>query len=54
MLGHLLVIAGPDKDRTFPLDEGQTLAVGRGQHTGTRLKDPKVSRVHCEIKVQGG
>jgi serine/threonine protein kinase len=54
MLGHLQVIAGPDQGRAFPLEDGQTLVIGRGQNTGTQLKDLQVSRVHCELQMVGG
>ena len=54
MLGHLQVVAGPDQGRAFPLENGQTLVIGRGQNTGTQLKDLQVSRVHCELQVAGG
>ena len=54
MRGQLLVVAGPDQGRTFLLEEGQTLVVGRGQHTGTQMKDPQVSRVHCHARLAGG
>jgi serine/threonine protein kinase len=53
MVGHLQVIAGPDIGRAFPLENGQTLLIGRGQNTGTQLKDLQVSRVHCEVQVAG-
>jgi len=53
MLGQLLVIAGPDQGRVFPLQEGKSLSVGRGQNTETRLKDPQVSRVHCQVTIEG-
>src|SRR5438270_4894261 len=54
MRGQLLVVAGPDQGRTFLLEEGQTLVVGRGQNTGTQLKDPQASRVHCQARLVGG
>jgi serine/threonine protein kinase len=54
MLGQLLVIAGPDQGRNFPLEEGQALVIGRGQNTETRLKDPQVSRTHCQVAVENG
>jgi serine/threonine protein kinase len=54
MLGHLQVIAGPDQGRAFPLEDGQTLVIGRGQNTATQLKDLQVSRVHCELQMAGG
>lgn len=54
MRGQLLVIAGPDQGRTFLLEEGQTLVVGRGLNTETKLIDPQVSRVHCRVRLAGG
>jgi pSer/pThr/pTyr-binding forkhead associated (FHA) protein len=54
MLGQLVVIAGPDEGRSFDLDEGQTLVLGRGEKTDTRLKDPQVSRTHCQVEIKGG
>src|SRR5262245_7578569 len=50
---QLVVIGGPDKGRTFPLHPGEPLQIGRSQTTGTRLTDPSVSRVHCEVVVDG-
>jgi serine/threonine protein kinase len=54
MLGKLLVTAGPDQGQVFPLEEGQTLVIGRGKDTDTKFKDPQVSREHCQVKVEGG
>lgn len=54
MRGQLLVVAGPDQGRTFAVEEGQTLVVGRGHNTGTQLKDAQVSRVHCHARLVGG
>jgi pSer/pThr/pTyr-binding forkhead associated (FHA) protein len=53
MFGMLRVTAGPDEGRIFSLTEGQTLVLGRGS-IGSRLRDPHVGRVHCQVKVQGG
>jgi serine/threonine protein kinase len=53
MFGQLRVVAGPDQGREFTLNEGDTLIVGRGEKTETRLKDPAVSREHCHVKVEG-
>ncbi len=54
MLAQLVVISGPEQGQTFPLSEGQTLAVGRADTTDTRLTDPTVSRTHCQIEAAGG
>jgi len=54
MQAQLVVIAGPDQGRSFTLAEGQTVVVGRGEKTDTKLKDPQVSRVHCQVQMQAG
>lgn len=54
MQSQLLVVSGPDQGRSFPLEEGIVLLVGRGQETPTRLKDPQISRVHCQVTVEDG
>src|SRR5262249_7753124 len=50
---QLLVIAGPDKGRSFPLNAGESILIGRSQAIPNRLTDPHVSRVHCEVQVEG-
>lgn len=51
---QLVVINGADKGRTFALEDGQTLKVGRGQASDTQINDPRMSRVHCHVQVDGG
>jgi serine/threonine protein kinase len=53
MSAFIVITAGPDKGRSFPLEPGSTLQVGRSQATATRLTDATVSRVHCEIEYDG-
>jgi serine/threonine protein kinase len=53
MSAQLTVVSGPDKGRSFPLQAGATFQVGRSQATTTKLTDPSVSRVHCEIDFDG-
>jgi serine/threonine protein kinase len=52
MAVQLVVIAGPDAGRAFPLKEGDPLLIGRGKNTATQLSDPRVSRVHCQVKIE--
>ena len=52
MAKRLVVLAGPDEGRVFPLT-GDTLYLGRSRATHTQLIDPHVSRVHCEVKHVG-
>ncbi len=54
MRPRLVVISGPEQGRAFALEEGQTLAIGRGPSSDTRLTDLKVSRTHCQVQVDGG
>lgn len=48
---RLNVVAGPAKGRFFDIDDNQTLVIGRGEQSDTRINDPSVSRVHCEVTV---
>ena len=50
---RLNVIAGPDRGRIFDIDQGQTLVVGRGDQSDTKINDPSVSRIHFEITHDG-
>ena len=50
---QITVIEGPDQGRSFSLDDGSTLTIGRGEKSDTRLDDATVSRVHCEIARHG-
>jgi serine/threonine protein kinase len=54
MFGQLVVVSGPDQGRTFNVTDGQTLVIGRGQATETRLRDPHVSRTHCQVQAAEG
>jgi eukaryotic-like serine/threonine-protein kinase len=51
---QLKVISGPDNGRVFRLADGETLSIGRGESTGTQLRDARVSRVHCQVQVDAG
>jgi len=46
---RLVVLAGPDEGRIFALGTENVL-VGRSRATDTRLIDPHVARVHCQIQ----
>jgi pSer/pThr/pTyr-binding forkhead associated (FHA) protein len=49
-MGHQLrVIAGRDCGRVFSLQEQQLLLIGRDMSTATRLKDPHVAMLHCQV-----
>jgi serine/threonine protein kinase len=47
------VLTGPDAGRTFTLQQGADLMLGRGQHSFYRLNDPRVSRAHCQFLLEG-
>ncbi|MGE0610294.1 MAG: protein kinase [Pirellulales bacterium] len=51
---ELFIIVGPDAGRRISLVDGQTLTIGRSQSTLTQLTDPRVSRTHCLVQVDGG
>ena len=53
MVRQLRVVAGRDAGRVFVLTEGQPLLLGRDMSTHTRLKDPQVAMLHCQVVLQG-
>jgi serine/threonine protein kinase len=50
---QLLVVSGPDQDRVFTLQPGQNLMLGRAVNCAYKLSDPRVSRAHCQIEMNG-
>src|SRR5262249_25433714 len=53
MAMHLLVIAGPDEGRAYPLNTGAVTGIGRSHaHSEVVLQDLKVARVHCQIESE--
>ncbi|HEV3115486.1 MAG TPA: FHA domain-containing serine/threonine-protein kinase [Gemmataceae bacterium] len=50
---QLVVIAGPDAGKTFTLQSGPDLMLGRGSSSLYRLTDPRASRSHCQITLEG-
>jgi serine/threonine protein kinase len=50
----LHIIAGPHNGRYLLVEEGAPLMLGRSRHAETRLDDPGVSRVHCEVQLEDG
>jgi serine/threonine-protein kinase len=50
---QLLVVAGPDLGRLFPLTPGVTLQLGRGKSSETNLTDKFASKVHCQVQWEG-
>ena len=53
MPAKLMVISGPDRGCGFDMLDDQKLTIGRGEATHTKLKDPTVSRTHCQIVAEG-
>jgi serine/threonine protein kinase len=50
---ELSIIAGPDKDQSFTLNVGTNLMLGRSAQAHYQLSDPRVSRNHCQIALEG-
>jgi pSer/pThr/pTyr-binding forkhead associated (FHA) protein len=48
---QLRVISGRDSGRVFSLKEQQLLLIGRDMGTATRLKDPHVAMLHCQVML---
>jgi serine/threonine protein kinase len=50
---ELALIAGPDKDRTFVLNVGDRLMLGRSAQAHYQVSDARVSRNHCQVLLEG-
>lgn len=50
---QLHVIAGPDAGRSITLQTGDNLMLGRATDVFYRVNDPRVSRSHCQLKLEG-
>src|SRR5262245_61861562 len=50
---QLAITAGPDAGRTLTLQSGPDLMLGRAQNAFYRLNDPRVSRSHCQLLLEG-
>jgi serine/threonine protein kinase len=51
---HLVVIAGPDKGRVFPLEGDDWFLLGRSRAAEGKLNDLHVSKIHCKVEYKGG
>jgi serine/threonine protein kinase len=49
-----VVIAGPDQGLTFDVRPGAGNLLGRHADAAYTLKDPRASRFHCDIQLEGG
>lgn len=50
---ELIADAGPLTGSRFPLEEGRTVLLGRGDEMDIRLLDLLVTEAHCSVAVQG-
>jgi pSer/pThr/pTyr-binding forkhead associated (FHA) protein len=53
MSAQLRVTAGRDIGRLFALPPAGPLLIGRDYATHTRLKDPQVAMLHCQVEARG-
>ncbi len=42
------------KPTDIPIPEGRPFTIGRGKASSFAVRDPKMSRIHCEISLSGG
>jgi serine/threonine protein kinase len=50
---QLLIVSGPDAKKVFTVHAGPDNMMGRGSHALYQLNDPRVSRSHCQILLEG-
>jgi len=46
---QLFCIAGPEKNCRFEIKQGDSLSIGRGNDSDTKINDPAMSRQHCRV-----
>ncbi|MBB3206631.1 uncharacterized protein (DUF1810 family) [Rhodopirellula rubra] len=51
---QVTIIAGPDPGRKFIVPDSSPLVIGRGSDSDTKIRDPRLSRIHCEIRHENG
>jgi serine/threonine protein kinase len=54
MSAKLVIIAGPDEGKVFPIGDNVTVTIGRGDAATIRLADTTISRAHCVLQCAGG
>ncbi|QDV71705.1 Serine/threonine-protein kinase PknB [Rosistilla carotiformis] len=54
MADKLSIIEGPDQGRWFEIPQNQALIIGRGSDSDTKIRDPRLSRIHCELTAHDG
>ena len=50
---NLVITEGPDRGRSYPLNSKSKLLIGRGSDSDTQIRDPRLSRIHCELTREG-
>jgi serine/threonine protein kinase len=50
---QFVVVAGPEKGKVFAIQSGKDLVIGRGTAAAYQVADPRVSRSHCEVALDG-
>ena len=46
----LIIIDGPEKGKTFPLEQFRLVMIGRDHSCTFQILDPRMSRQHLQIK----
>src|SRR5438045_3869002 len=50
---QLLVVSGPDAGRVMTIQAGADQMLGRASQAFYRLTDPRASRNHCQVILEG-
>tara|TARA_R110002049_G_scaffold72490_7_gene187472 strand:- start:13067 stop:14374 length:1308 start_codon:yes stop_codon:yes gene_type:complete len=49
----LTITTGPDEGRSYLVNDECSLVIGRGSDSDTKIRDPRLSRIHCELRRLG-
>ena len=50
---QMVVVAGPDQGRVLQVHAGADLMLGRSAQAYYQISDPRVSRNHCQVLLEG-
>jgi len=53
MIVKFIVVKGQDAGKSFSLKDGETRIIGRSTKSDVQVRDPGISRLHCQITCDG-
>lgn len=54
MTAQIRILSGPESGRLIPITEGEPQLIGRISESDIQIRDPSISRAHCQILIKDG